>query len=156
MADLPRLYHDLVRFETELWAGVDSRLRQDCAVPLTWFETMQLLGRQPRCRVQDIATEFAITVGGTSKVVDRIEAAGYCRRVAHPTDRRSALIELTTAGAKKLGEAVPVFQDELERRFNSVLSEAELDRLSLTLSLLRAGTAAVHHQDDDVVGLAHS
>lgn len=154
MADLPRLYHDLVRFETELWAGVDARLRQDCGVPLTWFEVMQLLGRHPRCRVQDIATEFAITVGGTSKVVDRIEAAGYCRRVPHPTDRRSALIELTAAGATKLADAAPSFQDELERRLGSVLSEAQLDRLSLSLSLLRAGTAAAHDQDD-VVGLAH-
>ena len=113
MADLPRIYHDLVRFETELWAAVDARLRQDCGLPLTSFEIMQLVGRHPGRRVQDIAAEFAITVGGTSKVVDRIEAAGHCRRVPNPTDRRSALIELTAAGAEKLAEAVPVFQDEL-------------------------------------------
>jgi DNA-binding MarR family transcriptional regulator len=155
MADLPRIYHDLVRFETELWAAVDARLRQDCGLPLTSFEIMQLVGRHPGRRVQDIAAEFAITVGGTSKVVDRIEAAGHCRRVPNPTDRRSALIELTAAGAEKLAEAVPVFQDELERRLGSVLSEAELDRLALSLSVLRAGTAAVHDQDDDM-SLAYS
>lgn len=155
MADLPRIYHDLVRFETELWAAVDARLRQDCGLPLTSFEIMQLVGRHPGRRVQDIAVEFAITVGGTSKVVDRIEAAGHCRRVPNPTDRRSALIELTAAGAEKLAEAVPVFQDELERRLGSVLSEAELDRLALSLSVLRAGTAAVHDQDDDM-SLAYS
>lgn len=155
MADLPRIYHDLVRFETELWAAVDVRLRQDCCLPLTSFEIMQLVGRHPGRRVQDIAAEFAITVGGTSKVVDRLEAAGHCRRVPHPTDRRSALIELTAAGAEKLAGAVPVFQDELERRLGSVLSEAELDRLALSLSVLRAGTAAVRDQDDDV-SLAYS
>lgn len=155
MADLPRIYHDLVRFETELWAAVDARLRQDCGLPLTSFEIMQLVGRHPGRRVQDIAAEFAITVGGTSKVVDRIEAAGHCRRVPNPTDSRSALIELTAAGAEKLAEAVPVFQDELERRLGSVLSEAELDRLALSLSVLRAGTAAVHDQDDDM-SLAYS
>jgi DNA-binding MarR family transcriptional regulator len=149
MADLKRLYHDLVRFETELWAAVDGRLRQDCGLHLTWFEIMQFLGHQPGRRVQDIATEFAITVGGTSKVVDRIETAGYCRRVPHPADRRSAILQLTASGAEKLAEAMPVFEHELERRFGSVLSPAELDRLALNLTVLRTSVLGAEDCGDD-------
>lgn len=143
MADLKRLYHDLVRFETELWAAVDTRLRTECDLQLTWFEIMQLLGRQPLQRVQDIATEFAISVGGTSKVVERIVVAGFCRRVPNPQDGRSALLELTEKGQRKLAEAVPVFEDELALRFRSVLGEGELERLALSLRLLRASAFAV-------------
>ncbi|AXK44852.1 MarR family winged helix-turn-helix transcriptional regulator [Brachybacterium saurashtrense] len=139
MTDLKRLYHDLVRFETELWAAVDARLRRDCDLQLTWFEIMQLLDHRPGLRVQDIATEFVITVGGTSKVVDRIEKAGYCRRKPNPHDRRSALLVLTSTGKEKLGLAAPVFEDELERRFGAVLGGAELDRMATGLKLLRAG-----------------
>jgi DNA-binding MarR family transcriptional regulator len=143
MVDLKRLYHDLVRFETELWAAVETRLRTDCDLPLTWFEIMQLLGREPRRRVQDVAKEFAISVGGASKVVDRIEAAGFCRRIPNPQDGRSALLELTETGQQKLAEAVPVFEDELALRFRSVLGEGELERMALSLRLLRASAFAV-------------
>ena len=142
MPDLNMLYHDLVRFETELWATVDARLREDCGLQLTWLEIMRLLEREPRLRVLDIAREFVISVGGTSKVVDRIEAAGFCRRVPNPEDRRSALLELTQAGEAMLAQAVPVFEDELERRFRSVLGDGELERLALSLRLLRASAFA--------------
>lgn len=138
MPDLKGLYHDLVRFETELWAVVDARLRSECDLQLTWFEIMQRLGKTPGKRIQDLAADFVISVGGTSKVVDRIEAAGYCRRIPNPDDRRSALLELTEEGRIKLSQALPVFEDELDRRFRSVLGAAELERMELSLRLLRA------------------
>nr|WP_244631983.1 MarR family transcriptional regulator [Plantibacter sp. CFBP 8804] len=134
------MYHDLVRFETELWAGVDARLRSDCDLQLTWFEIMQLLRHREGQRVQDVAEEFVITVGGASKVIDRIEKAGFCRRVPNPHDRRSALIVLTSAGTTKVDDAAPVFEDELAQRFSSVLGPAELDRMATGLRLLRSAT----------------
>lgn len=141
MTDVRMLYHDLVRFETELWAAVDARLRSDCDLPLTWFEIMQLLRHCEGQRVQDVAEEFVITVGGASKVIDRIENAGFCRRVPNPHDRRSTLIVLTPAGKKKADEAAPAFEDELAHRFSSVLGPAELDRMATGLRLLRSATA---------------
>ncbi|MEW9870835.1 MarR family winged helix-turn-helix transcriptional regulator [Arthrobacter sp. HS15c] len=139
MAELKDLYHDLVRFETELWAALDARLRRDCELQLTWFEVMQFLSLKPRRRVHDIAKEFAISAGGVSKVIDRIEEAGYCHRVRNPDDRRSSLLELTKSGELKLRAAMPAFEDELERRFSAVLGHAELERMSLNLKLLRVG-----------------
>lgn len=146
MTDVRMLYHDLVRFETELWAAVDARLRLDCDLPLTWFEIMQLLRHREGQRVQDVAEEFVITVGGASKVIDRIEKAGYCRRVPNPHDRRSALIVLTPAGTTKVDEAAPVFEDELTHRFSSVLGPSELDRMAAGLRLLRSATAGKRRQ----------
>jgi DNA-binding MarR family transcriptional regulator len=147
VADLKLVYRDLVRFETELWGAVDARLRAECDLQLTWFEVMQLLGQRGGCRVQDIAEEFAITVGGTSKVVDRVEAAGYCRRRANPEDRRSSIIELTPAGRRLLAKAVKVFEDELEIRIGSVLSERSLKQLATALASLRAAYRLAAHQE---------
>ena len=138
VADLKLLYHDLVRFETELWGAVDARLRAECDLQLTWFEVLRLLGRRGGCRVLDIAEEFGITVGGTSKVVDRVEAAEYCRRRANPDDRRSSIVELTAAGRRMLARAEKVFEDELEVRLGSVLSERSLKQLGTALGDLRA------------------
>jgi MarR family transcriptional regulator, organic hydroperoxide resistance regulator len=138
MADLPQLYHDLVRFETELWNAVDARLRKDCDLTLGRFETLQLIARRTNCRVNDIADALVVTVGGISKVVDRLEESGLCRRRANPDDRRSSIIELTPAGRTTLALATVVFDEELEQRIGSVLSEPALKQLGGALAKLRA------------------
>jgi DNA-binding MarR family transcriptional regulator len=127
-----------VQLEIELWNDVDARLRAECDLQLTWFEVMQLLAQRSQCRIQDMADEFGITVGGTSKVVDRIEAAGYCRRRANPNDRRSSLVELTPAGRRLVDRATEVFEAELETRIGSVIPEQDLETFAATLSALRA------------------
>ena len=137
MPDLTALFSELIRFETELWNAVDTRLRGDCNLPLTQFEPMQIISRQ-RCRVQDIAEELSITIGGTSKLVDRIEAAGHCRRRPNPADRRSSLIELTPAGRRLLAKATEAFDDELQARLGAAVSERSLQQFSTTLAKLRA------------------
>ena len=143
MADLQGLFSELIRYETELWNAVDVRLRADFDLPMTRFEPMRVIERVDPCRVHDIARELVITVGGTSKLVDRIEAAGYCVRRSNPEDRRSSIIELTAEGKRVLAEASAVFQEELEVRFGEALSARELEELGAMLAKLRAKGRAI-------------
>jgi DNA-binding MarR family transcriptional regulator len=143
MADLKRLFSELIRFETDLWNGVDDRLRSDHDLLLTWFEAMQVISRYKRCRVFDIKEELSITVGGTSKLVDRIEAAGLCRRRANPDDGRSQMIELTPAGQRLMVKAGKSFDDELLARLDRVVSERALDQFVATLIRLRSANRPV-------------
>jgi MarR family transcriptional regulator, organic hydroperoxide resistance regulator len=136
--DLGALFNDLVRFETQLWNAVDARLRSELDLPLAHFEPMAVIGRTPGCRVYDIAAELGITTGGVSKLVDRIEASGYCGRLPNPGDRRSSLLELTPAGRRMLGQAAAVFDQELHRQLGAVLPEAALGQFAATLARLRA------------------
>lgn len=136
MADLQTLFSELVRFQTQLWNAVDARLRGEFDLPLSRFEPMQVIARHGSCRVYDIASELSITVGGTSKLVDRIEASGYCRRRDNPNDRRSSLIELTPAGQRLLDRATVTFEDELRLHLRTV-PDRSLDQLSATLGALR-------------------
>ncbi|MDN0198167.1 MarR family transcriptional regulator [Streptomyces sp. S.PNR 29] len=138
MVDLERLHQDLVWLETELWNALDTRLRAEYGLPLTWFLVMRFLTHHPGRRIQDIAREFAITAGGASKVVDRIEAAGYCRRCPHPHDRRSAIVELTLDGQDLMSGSAEVFETELRRRIGSATTEPSLAQFAATLSTLRA------------------
>lgn len=137
MPDLQALFSDLIRYQTELWNAIDARLRDDCELPLTRFEPMQIIGRRQACRVHDIAEELSITVGGTSKLIDRIEASGHCRRRPNPGDRRSSLIELTPAGRRLLASATEAFEDELRNRLATTVSERSLQQFATTLSKLR-------------------
>jgi DNA-binding MarR family transcriptional regulator len=138
MSDLRRLFSDIIRFEIELWNAVDARLKSEFDLPLTHFEPMSVMDRLPGCRVYDIAAELGITTGGTSKLVDRIEASGYCRRLPNPADRRSSLLELTPAGRRLFAEAGAAFDDELERRLGTAVPERTLRQFAATLTRLRA------------------
>jgi DNA-binding MarR family transcriptional regulator len=143
MADLKQLYRELVSLEIELWNGIEGRLRAEYDLALTSFEVLHLLLRRPGRRIQDIAEEFSITVGGTSKVVDRLETAGLCARRANPNDRRSSVVELTAAGRKLVTGALTVFEEELELRIGSVLSERSVREVTAALSTLRAAGRAL-------------
>jgi len=136
-AELRELFNDLIRFEIELWNAVDARLKGESGLPLSHFEPMSVMARLPRCRVYDIATELGITTGGTSKLVDRIEASGYCRRLPNPDDRRSSLLELTPEGERVLAAAGAAFDDELQRWLGSALPERTLRQFAATLARLR-------------------
>lgn len=137
--DLTALYDNLVRYEIDLWNAIDAALRAECGLQLTWFEILRLLSAHDGgARVQDIAAEFAITVGGTSKVVDRIEAAGYCARHANPDDRRSSLVALTSTGRQVLAAGAIVFDRELDQRIGSVLDRDTIHAVSSALAALRA------------------
>ena len=138
MSDLRRLFNEIIRFEIELWNAIDARLKSEFDLPLTHFEPMAVIDRLPGCRVYDIARELGITTGGTSKLVDRIEANGYCRRLPNPVDRRSSLLELTPEGSRLLAEAGVAFDEELQSRLGTAVPERTLRQFAATLTRLRA------------------
>lgn len=140
MPDLRQLFNDIIRFEIELWNAVDARLKSEFNLPLSHFEPMSVIERLPGCRVYDIATELGITTGGTSKLVDRIEASGYCRRLPNPADRRSSLLELTPEGQNMLAKAGTAFDDELQRWLGAAVPERTLRQFGSTLARLRAAS----------------
>jgi DNA-binding MarR family transcriptional regulator len=140
VSDLRRLFNDIIRFEIDLWNAVDARLRSDFNLPLSHFEPMSVIDRLTRCRVYDIASELRITTGGTSKLVDRIEASGYCRRLPNPADRRSSLLELTPEGRRIFAEAGVAFDEELQRWLGAAVPERTLRQFAATLSRLRTAS----------------
>lgn len=135
--DLGEVFSDLIRLETELWGLVDARLRRDHDLALSWFEVMHVVDATPNCRVIDIADALSITIGGTSKLVDRIEHAGWCERSPNPADGRSSTIGLTRAGRRLLDSAQRTFADEVGIRLGEPLSTSELQRFAATVRKLR-------------------
>jgi DNA-binding MarR family transcriptional regulator len=134
---LGSLFRNLVRLETELWDLVDARLRCDHDLALSWFEPMVVIDSTPGCRVIDIAESLSITIGGTSKLVDRIEGAGWCVRSPNPDDRRSSTIALTEPGRRLLTAARRSFTDEVGIRLTAALSPIELRRFATSVRTIR-------------------
>lgn len=135
--ELARLFNRLTRFEAELWNAVDRRLRAEHGLALNRFEPMQVIGQRVRCRVFDISSELSLTIGGTSKLVDRLEEAGLCRRLPNPDDGRSSLIELTEDGETLRARAEESVADELSNRLALALPEDAVVRLGTVLDEVR-------------------
>ena len=142
MTDLRQVFDDLVRYETILWGAIDARLQEECGISLASLNAMLVIDATPLCRVQDIARAVAITVGGASQAVDRLESAGLCARRANPADRRSSIVELTPKGMELLGIAAPVFDRELDRLLRAPLPDTSLAQLADALSTLRRSATA--------------
>ena len=138
---LRKLYSDLVRLEIELWDAVDRRLRETPGISMGDFDVMQVVERTASCRVYDIAEQLSITVGGTSKAVDRLEARGHLARRSNPGDRRSSIVELTRSGAEVFATACRVVDDELELRLGSALPADSLAHLGSLIARIRSGLA---------------
>jgi DNA-binding MarR family transcriptional regulator len=140
--DHRQLFDDLVRFETELWNGLDARLRAEADVPMGSFNVLLVIERVPECRVNDIAVSLAITVGGASQAVDRLERGGLCTRRPHPVDRRASIIELTDEGRARCAAGGLVFDRELAAHFDGALTQARQSQLAEALAALRAAGRA--------------
>ncbi|MGW1518896.1 MarR family winged helix-turn-helix transcriptional regulator [Streptomyces sp. NPDC002287] len=144
MSHITSVFTDLVRVETRLYNAVNARLVSDQGLGLGQFEFLDLIDRVPGCRVLDIVGELAITVGAVSKAVDRLVAAGWCVRVAHPQDRRSSVLRLTPEGEQKLAASRPVVVGELTS-LTAAVTPDDLMHIAATLAALRTSLEAGAH-----------
>jgi DNA-binding MarR family transcriptional regulator len=70
-----------------------------------------------------------------TNIVDRVEADGLVRRLRHPSDRRTTLVEITPLGTERLGPATTAV---MKADFGLVgLGEADADKLSAVLTKVR-------------------
>jgi DNA-binding MarR family transcriptional regulator len=129
---------ELVRLEIALWDRVDARLREAHELPLAFFESLLFISRAPggSMRVGDLARALRVTVGGTSKLVDRIERAGLIARQPDPDDRRASRVALTTAGKRRLTAAVKTYDAEVAGILGGVLRPEEQRQMSDYVSRL--------------------
>jgi DNA-binding MarR family transcriptional regulator len=123
---------DLIRLEIALWDRVDARLRGAHELPLSSFESLHFLSAAPlgSMRVGDLARALRVTVGGASKLVDRIERAGLIAREPDPDDRRASRVALTAAGRRRLTAAAKTYEAEVRSILDGVLRPEEQQRMS--------------------------
>src|ERR1700741_5345244 len=112
--DLDAVFTDLVRVETRLYNAVEQRVRAEAGVGAGHFELLRYVRDHPDARVADLASAFAIGVGTTSKIVDRLETQGWIERRPNPANRRSSLLALTPAGESAVSRAEPAWRAAIQ------------------------------------------
>lgn len=131
-------FADLVRCETRLYNALNDWLRARHGIVTSQYEFLRYLRDHPGARVADLAAEFAIGIGATSKSMDRLERHGWLARQPNPDDRRSSLLVLTDEGRELADAAEESFTARLTELVGGALGDAELSATARALTLLRA------------------
>jgi DNA-binding MarR family transcriptional regulator len=128
-------------------ASVTDRVQKALAAadlpPLSWFEVLWAVKRSPEGNptMSDLAERLTLSRGGITKLVDRLQEAGYMERVACTEDRRSFQAELTPAGERILEEMRRTYAAEVERHLGA-LSRKEAELLTAVLTKITDSTCA--------------
>jgi len=80
-----------------------------------------------------LASEAGLSTGAVTTVLDRLERAGYARRVQDPGDRRRVLVELTPAARRELEELYAPLTDATMRQLEGYTT----DEVSLVRDFMR-------------------
>lgn len=103
MPELERLTLLIVEFFEKLSSWEHGVVR-DNGLSLPQMHTLEILGIHSALRMKELAGKMGVTTGTLTVMVDRLEASGLVRRRPHDTDRRSILVELTSAGMEIFAE----------------------------------------------------
>jgi DNA-binding MarR family transcriptional regulator len=135
------LFTAFVRAEIDLWNSLNTSLHSSVGVTLPQFQALAAVARfDGSARVQDISEEMSITVGATSKVVDRLERDGLATRASNPADRRSSIVKLTPTGLEVLAGARDAVEAHLVGLLGATYSPERAVELTTDLTALRALT----------------
>ena len=70
-----------------------------------------------------LASEAGLSTGAVTTVLDRLERAGYARRVQDPGDRRRVLVELTPAARRELQQLYAPLTNATMRQLEGYTTE---------------------------------
>ena len=88
--------------------------------------------------VGEVGKAIGLTRGATTTALDRVEKAGYARRVRDPNDRRGVLLELTEKAEREAGA---IWNPMVEQANQGLVLGFTEDELKTVLRFLTEATA---------------
>jgi DNA-binding MarR family transcriptional regulator len=96
---------DLLRRNQVLNQMLDEAAAEYLGVNTTDARAIDVVHQAGRITAGDLARELRLSTGAVTTIVDRLERAGYARRISDPDDRRRVLVEVTPA-VRKVSEEI--------------------------------------------------
>ncbi len=113
----------------------DTVAAESLGINRTDLNCLDIIERHGGITAGQLATEAGLTTGAVTAVIDRLERAGYARRVRDAADRRRVKVEVTPEFIEK-AKAIywPLFEEwqEMMNRFTA-------DELRTMLGFMREG-----------------
>ncbi|MEQ8709836.1 MAG: MarR family winged helix-turn-helix transcriptional regulator [Rhodospirillales bacterium] len=132
----------LIRASQHLLEKVEADLKAAGLPPLIWYDALLELRRAGRAglRPVDLQHRMLLAQYNVSRLVDRLEAAGYLQRERLKSDGRAQVLFITTDGRKLLKAMWPVYRSAIDQHFTAPLSGKKIRQISkIMTAFLPAG-----------------
>ncbi len=127
-------------FETSLALTdvLSAEFERDTDLTFQTYDVLVHLEDDPEgIRMNELAERILYSKSGLTRVVDRLENAGYVKRTVPANDRRSILVALTDQGRAAMEAARVHHRRSLQEHFASHLSDADFKALDRAFAKLR-------------------
>ena len=111
---------------------LSETIAQRVGLSPTDLESLSVLGDEGPLTAGRLGELIGLTTGAVTRMIDRLEQAGYVRRVPDPSDRRRVIVELVPEKAAALGQ----FYSGLQRRAGAEIANYTDQQLELISGFL--------------------
>jgi DNA-binding MarR family transcriptional regulator len=128
----------VMRVQQILLSAVDGALKPH-GLTFARYEALVLLtfARTGKLPMRVMGERLQLHPTSVTNIVDRLQADGLVRRMPHPTDRRTTLVEITEAGAAVLEDATKSVT-AIDFGMNGLSAEQEAELTDLLSKVRRA------------------
>lgn len=148
MSDKPnnaaiRAWARLTRAQRLALATIEQALKTAGLPPLVWYDVLLEVERVGAAGIRPFELERAMLLAQSnlSRLLDRLERAGYIRRRACPDDGRGQVVLITENGRAVRRKMWPVYAHAIAATIGRHLSAKEVAALDAVLGRLIAGGA---------------
>jgi DNA-binding MarR family transcriptional regulator len=133
-----RAWARLIRAAQRVLGAVEADLKAAGFPPLAWYDVLLELRRseEGRLRPLEIESRLLIAQHNVSRLIDRLERAGYVDRAPFENDGRGQVVAITEQGRALLQGMWPVYAAAIQRHVGTRLTEAQAKELAASLSAL--------------------
>lgn len=137
-----RAWARLVRAQQAVLAAVEADLKTGGFPSLSWYDVLLELSRtEAGLRPFALERELLLAQYNLSRLLDRLEEAGYVERRACPEDGRGQIVAITASGRALVKRMWPTYRAAIARHVGAKLSEDEASRLASLLGKLMSTKA---------------
>ena len=133
-----------ISLSSKLSKQLEENLRRSAGLSHAEYEVLLRLVRSDdgRLRIQTLAANSVLTHSGTSRLVDRLEGAGFVERANAEEDKRGAYVVLTKQGREHFMAAAANHTALVHKLFLDHYSNDELETMAALWTRLDEATSA--------------
>lgn len=120
---------------------LESQMQDENEIPLAWYGVLVHLNEadQGRLLMHELARTMVLIPSNLTRLIDRLEHAGFVRREPCLDDRRAVYAVITEEGVTALEAAVPGHNRRVHEHFTRYLTDEDVDALGVILSKVLDG-----------------
>ena len=133
-----RSWARLMKLQQSALAKAEDALKAAGFPPLSWYDVLLELERvgEAGMRPFELEAQMLLAQHNLSRLIDRMETAGYVERRECQDDGRGQMVMITSVGRNLRRRMWPVYADVIQRVIGSRISERQVKTLNEVLGVL--------------------